>query len=343
MRLAIVILAAGQGSRMLSKKQKILHEVGGKPMVQHLFDTAVSLTAIPPVLVIGKGGEGVKQLFGERAQYAVQAEQLGTGHATQMAQPLLAGVADQVIVTYADMPLLQAPTLQKLADLQAETEAAVALLSVMGSPDSTFGRVVRDENGRVVEILEVAQAKRRPDAEALLAIREQNAGVYCFAADWLWGNISKLPLRQARSGPEYYLTDMIELAVQQSRGVAAIATEHADECLGAGRRAEMVAVEKAFRRRATDRWLAQGVTIVDPDSTYIDPDVTIGQDTVIWPNSYLQGKTAVGHDCIIGPGAILRDTAVGDGCHIVQAVVEGVELAAGTTVEPFSVVKKEEL
>ena len=339
MSLAIVILAAGQGSRMLSKKQKILHAVGGKPMVQHLFDTAVSLTPIPPGLIIGKGGDGVRQLLGDRAQYAVQEEQLGTGHATKMAKPLLVGLAEQVIVTYADMPLLQANTLQKLADLQTETGAAVAMLSVMGSPESTFGRVVRDENGRVAEILEVAQAKRRANAEELLAIREQNAGVYCFAADWLWDNIDKLPLRQARSGPEYYLTDMIELAVQQQRGVTATATEDADECLGAGTRAEMVAVEKAFRRRANNRWLAQGVTIVDPDSTYIDPDVTIGQDTIIWPNSYLQGQTAVGQDCVIGPNAILRNTAVGNGCHIEQAVVEGVILAPGTAVEPFTVIK----
>ena len=339
MTLAIVILAAGQGSRMLSKKQKILHEVGGKPMVQHLFDTAVSLSPHPPVLIIGIGGDGVRQLFGEQARYAVQREQLGTGHATQMAMPLLKNQADQVIVTYADMPLLQAETLQRLADLQAGTATAVAMLSVMGSPDSTFGRVVRDENGRVTEILEVAQAKKRPNAAELLGITEQNAGVYCFAADWLWANIEKLPLRQARSGPEYYLTDLIELAVQQNRGVAAIATSEADECLGAGTRAEMVLVEKAFRQRANNRWLTQGVTIVDPASTYIDPDVTIGQDTVIWPNSYLQGKTAVGQDCVIGPNTILRDTAVGDGCRIEQAMVEGTTIVAGTIVEPFSVVK----
>lgn len=340
MTLAIVILAAGEGSRMVSKKQKILHEVGGKPMVQHVFDAAVSLTDIPPVLVIGNGGSGVKALLGHRAQYAVQSEQLGTGHATQMAKPLLVGTADQVIVTYADMPLLQADTLQKLSDLQAAPKTAVTLLSVLGPPDSTFGRVVREANGRVAEILEVAEAKRRPNAADLLAIPEHNAGVYCFAADWLWDNIDKLPLRQARNGPEYYLTDMIELAVQQHQGVATITTEDADECLGAGTRAEMVVVEKAFRRRAINRWLAQGVTIIDPDSTYIDPDVTIGQDTIIWPNSYLQGQTAVGQDCIIGPNAIVRNTAVGNGCHIEQAVVEGAVLAPGTAVAPFTVIKK---
>ena len=308
-------------------------------MVQHVFDAAVSLTDIPPILVIGKGGNGVKALFGSRAQYVVQDEQLGTGHATQMAKQLLAGAADQVIVTYADMPLLQAETLQKLANLQAEAETAVALLSVMGPPDSTFGRIVRDANGRIREIMEVAEAQRQPNADELLAIPEHNAGVYCFAANWLWENINKLPLRQARNGPEYYLTDMIELAIQQNRVVATIVTPDADECLGAGTRAEMVVVEKAFRRRATNRWLAQGVTIVDPDSTYIDPDVTIGQDTIVWPNSYLQGETAVGEDCIIGPNTILRNATVGNNCRIEQAVVEGVELVAGTAVEPFTVIK----
>lgn len=308
-------------------------------MVQHLFDTAVSLTPIPPVLIVGKGADGVRQLFGRRATYAVQDEQLGTGHATKIARPLLKNQADQVLVTYADMPLLQAETLQKLANLQAETKTAVAMLTVMGSPASTFGRIVRDENGRVVEIVEVAQAKKRPNSANLLAIPEQNGGVYCFAAQWLWENIDKLPLRQARSGPEYYLTDMVALAVQQNRGVTAVITNDPDECLGAGTRAEMVAVEKAFRQRANSRWLAQGVTIVNPNSTYIDPDVTIGQDSIIWPNSYLQGKTAVGADCVIGPNTILRNTAVGDGCHIEQAVIEDVTISAGTVVEPFTVLK----
>lgn len=324
---------------MLSKKQKILHEVGGKPMVQHLFDTAVSLTPIPPVLVIGKGRDGVKQLFGDRAAYAVQRKPMGTGHATQMAKPLLAGMSDQVIIAYADMPLLQAATLQQMVDLQAQTQSPVAMLSVIGSPDSSFGRVMRDENGRVTNIMEVAQAAREPNADELLAIREQNAGVYCFAADWLWANIENLPLRQARSGPEYYLTDMIELAAQQNAVVATAVIDDVDECLGAGTRAEMVLVEKVFRQRANNRWLAQGVTIVDPDSTYIDPDVTIGQDTVIWPNSYLQGKTAVGQDCIIGPNTILRSATVGDSCHVEQAVVEGAALVAGTAVAPFTVIK----
>jgi bifunctional UDP-N-acetylglucosamine pyrophosphorylase/glucosamine-1-phosphate N-acetyltransferase len=178
----------------------------------------------------------------------------------------------------------------------------------------------------------VAEARQRPNTAELLAICELNAGVYCFDADWLWANIENLPLRQARNGTEYYLTDMVGLAVDQGLLVEAIVTEDTDECLGAGTRQEMVAVEKAFRRRANAHWLANGVTLVDPDTIFIDPDVVIGQDTIIWPNSYLQGATLIGEDCVIGPNSIVREAQVGDGCVIEQAVVENVTLAAGMSV-----------
>lgn len=317
---------------MKSKKQKILHQVGGKPMVQHIFEAAETAADHPPVLVIGVGGDGVRQLLGERAEFVLQAEQMGTGHAAMMAQPLLQGRSDQVLVTYGDMPLLTAVTMQKLAAQQRETGAVIAMLTVWGDPDSAFGRVARGKDGRVLEIVEVANAKQRHNAADLLTIRELNVGVYCFDADWLWANINKLPLRQARSGQEYYLTDMVEIAVQQGKTVTAILADDADEGLGAGTRAELVAVEKAFRRRFNAHWLAHGVTLVDPETIYIDAGVTIGQDTVIWPNTFLQGDTAVGADCIIGPNSLIRDARIGDGCVVEQAMVEGAALAAGRRV-----------
>ncbi len=333
--LAVVILAAGQGTRMLSKKQKILHEVGGRPMVSHVFEAAASVTDFPPVLVVGQGDDSVRDLFGDRALFVIQPEQLGTGHATMMAEPVVRSRADRVLVTYADMPLLRAETMSQLADTQAQTGAAVVLLSVSGDPASSFGRIVRAADGRVIEIVEVTEAKQRPDAEALLAIRELNAGVYCFNGEWLWDSLPRLPIRQARTGPEYYLTDMVDIAVSQGRRVESIAVADPDECLGAGTRSEMVAVEKAFRRRANDRWLASGVTLVDPQVTYIDQTVTIGRDTIIWPNSYLQGETTIGEDCIVGPNAIIRNARIGNGCRVEQAVVEGVDLEDGTVVESF--------
>lgn len=334
--LAIVILAAGKGERMLSSRQKILHDVGGRPMVSHVFEAAVQISDLPPHLIVGPGENGVRQLFGERATYAVQDQRLGTGHATMMAALALAGRSQQVLVTNADMPLLRPETIAALADAQRASGAAVAMLTVKGDSASSFGRVVRDKRGRVVEIVEVAEARQRPDGEAILAIRELNAGVYCFDAAWLWANLDKLPLRQARSGEEYYLTDMVGLAVGQDRLVEALAVEDADECLGAGTRAELVLVEKAFRRRANARWLAAGVTLIDPDVTYIDQTVTIGRDTVIWPNTYLQGRTVIGEDCIIGPNAIIRDATLGRGCRVEQAMVERSEVGDGVIVPPFS-------
>lgn len=324
-QIAVVLLAAGKGTRMKSKTQKILHEVGGKPMVQHAFDAAATVAKLPPVLVIAPDDSGVPDLLRDKASYVIQAEQLGTGHAALMARESLRGRADQIIVTYGDMPLLQAKTLTQMAETQSQTGAAIAMLTVKGEITSSFGRVVRDEKGQVKEIVEVAEARRRPNTAELLAINELNVGVYCFDAEWLWPNLDNLPLRQARSGPEYYLTDLVELAVQQGRGVVALLTDDPAECLGAGTRTEMVEVERAFRQRMVQKWLDNGVTIVDPATTYIDPDVTIGQDTVIWPNSYLQGQTMIGEDCVIGPNAIIRDAVVVAGSRVEQEKIIGIQ------------------
>lgn len=336
MTLAVVLLAAGHGTRMNSKTQKVLHDVGGKPMVLHVFEAAEAVADLKPVVVIGAGEQGVPQLLDGRAEYVVQEDRLGTGHATLVARDTLAGRADQLLVTYGDMPLLRAETMIRLADTQADSGAAVAMLSILGDPDSAFGRVVRDSAGHVAEIVEVAEARLRDDTEAILAIRELNAGVYCFDAPWLWENLPNIPLRQARNGPEYYLTDMIGLAVAQGRLVEAVVSSDPDECLGAGTRAELVKVERAFRSRANRTWLEAGVTLLDPATTYIDQDVTIGQDTVICPNTHLQGQTTVGQDCILGPNAVIRDSRIGSSCRVEQAVVAGVELEAGTVVEPFT-------
>lgn len=321
-RVAVVLLAAGKGTRMNSKKQKILHEVGGKPMVQHAFDAAATVATIPPVLVIAQDDDGVSDLLGDRASYVYQREQLGTGHATLMARELLRGRAEQVIVTYGDMPLLKAATLNQMAQTQAQTGSAIALLTVKGELTSAFGRVVRDEQGQVQEIVEVAEARHRPNTAEILSLTEHNVGVYCFEAEWLWDNLDKLPVRQARTGPEYYLTDMVGMAVKEERGVTAIMTDDATECLGAGTRAEMVEVERAFRARTVQKWLEAGVTIIDPTTTYIDAEVTIGLDTVIWPNSYLQGQTHIGEDCLIGPNVIIRQATVPAGSRVEQQMID---------------------
>jgi bifunctional UDP-N-acetylglucosamine pyrophosphorylase/glucosamine-1-phosphate N-acetyltransferase len=339
-KLAVIILAAGQGTRMKSRIPKILHRVGGLPMVSHVFESARQAADLKPMLIVAPGDTSVQELFGEEAIYVQQPEQLGTGHATLMARPLLKEKVDQVLVTYADMPLIRTETFRALADLQAKSGAAAAMLSVIGDSDSSFGRVLRDSEGRVREIVEVAEAKQRPDRDSLLAIEELNVGVYCFDADWLWANLSKLPMRQARSGAEYYLTDLIEQAVGQDVCVEAVILQDSDEALGAGTRTELIAVDKAFRRRVNDHWLSNGVTIIDPDTVYIDGSitgpVTIGQDTVIWPNTYIEGETTIGPNCVLGPNTIIRHAKIGEGCLIESSVIEYCNLEKNSVIKPFS-------
>jgi bifunctional UDP-N-acetylglucosamine pyrophosphorylase / glucosamine-1-phosphate N-acetyltransferase len=336
MTVAAVLLAAGHGTRMNSKTQKVLHPVGGLPMIQHVFESAAAVADLPPVVVVGADEVGVRALLGERASYVVQEQRLGTGHATLMAEEILRARADQVIVTYGDMPLLRPDSLRDLVDLQAESAAVIAMLTVLGETSSSFGRVVRAADGDVREIVEIAEARHRPNFAELVAITELNAGVYCFDAAWLWDNLPNLPLRRARTGDEYYLTDMVGLAVEQGCRVVAVVGNDSDEFLGAGTRAELVAVEKAFRRRANRRWLEAGVTLVDPDTTFIDPHVAIGQDTVIWPNCHIQGSSRIGEDCIIGPSTIIRNADVGNRCRIEQAVVDESVVPDGAEVQPFT-------
>ena len=337
--LAVVVLAAGQGVRMKSNIQKILHEVGGQPMVAHVFSAAESIVDMVPVVVVGPDTDEVRELLGSRAEYVIQPDQLGTGHATLMAKSLLEGRSEQVLVVYGDMPLLRAKTMARLAQKQSESGTAVVLLTFEGDISSSFGRIVRGPNSQVNEIVEVVEARLRPNKESILAINELNAGVYCFDAGWLWKYLPALPERKARNGREYYLTDMIGLAFEQGLSIEAVAVDEAVECLGAGTRAELVDVEKAFRRRASDYWMANGVTLVDPNSTYIDQEVNIGQDTTIWPNTYIQGKTVIGAGCILGPNTILRNAQIGERCRIEQSVVEDATLDNDMVIGPFKVIR----
>lgn len=333
--MAAVILAAGKGTRMASNRPKILHEVGGKPMVVHVVEAARQVTTRPPLLVIAPDDGTIPHLFGAHCDYVVQPEALGTGHAAQVALPHLADCT-QVLLTYADMPLLRVETYARLLQLQRETGAAVALLSVWGEASSSFGRVVRTVEGGVCEIVEVAEAHRRPESEALLAIQELNVGVYAFSAEFLAAALPRLPLRQARTGPEYYLTDTVSLALEQGENVVALLLDDPEEGLGAGTRAELAQVERAFRRRTARYWLAHGVTLIDPDAVYIDPDVVIGQDTVIWPNSYVQGNTQIGPDCVVGPNTIVRGARIGRNCRLEQVIIEQVTLPDGSAPPPFT-------
>lgn len=328
MNLAVVILAAGLGTRMKSSRPKALHRLGGQPLIEYALAAAQALTDQRPVLVIGHGAEAVRAALGERAQYVIQAEQLGTGHAVQQAAPALDGRCDHVLVTYGDMPLLRPETLRALVETQSRNTGPVTMLTVVSEGLRDFGRVARSPEGRVHAIVEEAQAT--PEQKR---ITELNVGAYCFKADWLWGALPRLPLSPKG---EYYLTDLVHLAVADGGHVEAVTLEDETEVIGINTRAQLAEAEAALRRRVNEHWLAEGVTLMDPATAYIEPSVRLGRDTVILPNTHLQGRTVVGEDCVLGPNTLIRDTTIGDRCEVECSVLEGATLADEVQMGPFA-------
>jgi len=326
--LAAVILAAGQGTRMKSSLPKVLHRVGGLPMVLWSVNNAKALGAEPIVLVIGNGAEAVKETVGPEVLYAFQAERLGTAHAVMQARTLLEGKAKHVLVLYGDMPTLRRETLERLVSLHRERQPAVTMLSVESEDSMGFGRVVRDENGQVKAIVEEAVA-----TPEILAIKELNCGVYCFDADWLWRRLPDVPLTQPKG--EYYLTDMIGLAVEEGKRVEALTITDVSEVQGVNNRVHLARSERILRQRINEELMLSGITMIDPESTYIEATVKIGRDTIIYPNTVIQGNTTIGENCILGPNTLIRDAQIGDRCTILASVIEEATLEEEVHIGPF--------
>lgn len=332
MAVAAVILAAGQGTRMRSDLPKVLHPLCGQPMVLYSIQTAKEATGQTPVLVIGQAGARIQQVVGEAARYALQEPQLGTGHAVQQAQAMLADQADMLLVTLADMPLLTVETLQRMIAMQAANAGPISMATISVDDPRGFGRVVRDADGQVTGIVEEAQA-----TEEQLAIRELNASIYCFRADWLWQALRRIPLS---AKGEYYLTDVVQLAVADGYSVQALQLEDSSEAIGINTRIHLSEAETLLRQRINRKWMLEGVTIVDPATTYIEPDVMIGPDSVIWPNTHLRGNTFIGKSCTLGPNTIIHDSQMGDGCKIVSSVLEQALLEEHVDIGPFAHLRK---
>ncbi len=327
MALDVVILAAGQGTRMKSALPKVLHPLGGQPLVLYSVKAASALTDQPPVLVIGHGAEQVRAAVGEAARYVLQPEQLGTGHAVLQARDLLHGRSSRVIVTYADMPLLRAETLQALAAAQQAHTGPFSLITLTSRDSRGFGRIVRAADGSVQAIVEESAAT--PEQ---LAIDELNVGIYCFEGAWLWDHLPRIPLN-ARG--EYFLTDLVEIAVSEGQRINAVPLHDPVEALGINTRVHLAEAEAALRDRVNQGLMLSGVTILDPATTYIHPTVRVGLDTVILPHTCLWGGTVIGESCVIGPGAVIQDSVVGNRCRITASVVESATVEDDVEIGPF--------
>ncbi len=332
MKIKAIIMAAGQGTRMRSKLPKVLHPLLGQPLIQYSLKTATRVTGETPVVVIGHGGEAVRQALGEQADTVVQAEQLGTGHAVQQAAKLLQGNVDLVLVVAADMPLLTEQTLGRLVETQKSNQGPLTLLTLIADQPRGFGRIVRDAQQNVQAIVEEAQAT--PEQ---LAVKELNAGAYCFRSDWLWEVLLRIPLSP---NGEYYLTDLVEIAVSEGFPVQAVCLEEPSEAIGINTQVHLAEATMLLQARINQDWMLAGVTMIDPATTYIEPTVILGEDTVIWPNTHLRGSTRIGVGCEIGPNTIIRNTTLGDRCKVFASVLESAEVEDGVDIGPFAHLRK---
>lgn len=331
MTTASVILAAGLGKRMRSNLPKTLHPLLGKPIVFHALDAVLPYVDLAPVLVTGFGGEQVREelarAYGSAVTFALQAEQLGTGHAVRSAEDQLRGKADMLLVTFGDMPMLRPETIERLIQIHRETGSTLTMTSVIGDLPRGFGRVVRSSDGSVQAIVEEAVAT--PEQ---LKIREYNISAYCFDAEWMWQNLEKL--KPSPKG-EFYITDLVAEAKAQACRVEAVVLEDLAEGLGINNRVDLADCERALRKRINQQWMLAGVSFLDPDTTTVEMDVTIGQDTVLYPNTHLRGRTSIGENCVIGPDTTLLHTSVGDNSVIQYSTAEKATVGSHVTMGPF--------
>ena len=323
-----IILAAGKSTRMKSKTPKGLHPVRGKRVITHCLDNAIAATHTKPIVVIGHAAEEMRAAIGDSADFALQTEQLGTGHAVLMAEVVAQG-STRLLVTYGDMPLLRPDTFKALIDLQIQTGAAISMLTLVTTNPRGFGRIIRNANGLVAAIVEEISCS--PEQ---LRMNEVNPGVYCFDGTWLWQALKRIT-PNPRKG-EYFLTDLVEIAVADGREVHATVTHDADECIGINTRVDLADTDAALRQRLNRMHMLNGVSIIDPASTYIDIDVEIGIDSVILPNTHLLARTSIGTDCVIGPNSLLSNAQISSRVEIRQSVVRDSQVDADADVGPFA-------
>jgi bifunctional UDP-N-acetylglucosamine pyrophosphorylase/glucosamine-1-phosphate N-acetyltransferase len=349
--LAVVVLAAGLGKRMVSQQPKVLHQLAGLPLAAHVLRALVPLAPAHTVLVVGHGADQVQAALGESygpggdlpIQYALQQEQLGTGHAVLMAEPFLREYEGPVLVMYGDSPLLRTETLASLLARHRQAGASITMLTCIAADPTGYGRIVRDQNGGLQGVIE-----ERAATLVQRAISEVNSGVYIFDAAWLWSHLDMVEMNQQG---EYYLTDLVGIAIQEEqsrrstrpdttrRTAASVITftmEGLDETMGINSRAHLARAEQAVQTRIRQEWMDAGVTMLMPDTVYIGIDVKIGPDTILYPGVILEGNTQVGSGCFLGPNTHVINSAIGEDCRIVASMIESSTLERGVTMGPYS-------
>ena len=324
-----VILAAGLGTRMQSKVPKVLHQVAGVPLVSHVLDALKEVAVDDIIIVLGYQGEMVEKTLGQDFRYVYQQEQLGTGHALLQALPLLQGDArGHCLVLCGDTPLLTGETLMNLKARHLQTGAKATVLTANLANPGGYGRIIKGSGGikRIVEEKDATAEEKQ--------IQEINTGAYCFDLNSVKEGLDRLTPANAQG--EYYLTDIIKYLVDKKECVETYLIENSCDAMGVNNRIQLAEAEAYLRRRLLEKQMLAGVTIIDPENTYIEKQVQIGQDTILYPGVILEGTTTIGNNCQIGPYTRLADTIVGDDCTINNSTLLDSKVGQRCNIGPYS-------
>lgn len=325
MRSAIV-LAAGKGTRMKSDKCKVMHEVLHKPMIGHIVESLRKANVDRIVVVVGHGAESVKEYLKDSVEYALQEPQLGTGHATMQAEMLKEEKGDTIILC-GDGPCIQSETILKV--FEANKDHACSVVTAVLEDGARYGRIVRNEKNLVEKIVEAKDCSSEE-----LEIKEINTGIFCFKNELLFEGLKEIKNNNAQN--EYYLTDLVEIFNKKGLSVNAMVVDDVDETMGVNDRVDLAKAQKWLKQHVNKKHMMNGVTLIDPDNTYIDTEVSIGVDSVIYPNVHLEGNTVIGNNVTIFPNSYLRNAVIEDGAVIDSSKVVESKVGANSTVGPMS-------
>ena len=328
MNFKAIILAAGKGTRMKSKYPKVVHKVCGKEMVNHIIDVSKKSGVKDVVTILGHESEVVKSILPEDTMIAMQTEQLGTGHAVKMAKEYI-NDEDTIVILCGDTPLIKEETLKRLFDYHIENEYTATVLTTKVDNPTGYGRVIRDENGDLLKIVEQKDGNTEE-----LAVNEINSGIYCFKGQMLRESLDLLDNNNAQG--EYYLTDTIKILRDKGFKVGAFNGSTIEELMGVNSRVELAKAEALMRRRINEQHLVNGVTIIDTVATYIEADVKIGSDTIIYPGVMLHGNTKIGNECVIGMNSSITNSTIGNNTEVKNSTIIDSNVGDNTTVGPYA-------
>lgn len=331
-KLKVIILAAGEGKRMKSKLPKVLHKVQGRTMVDHVIDAAERAGAGDICVVVGHGAQEVKEALKDRnVKFALQEKQLGTGHAVMQAGDFIEEGAD-ILVLYGDTPLITPETIGKLLDFHEKEGNSISIISAMVDDPAGYGHIIRNEKG---EFLKNVEHKDASDEEKL--VKEINTGIYCFTGEALKKGLSLIKNDNAQG--EYYLPDTLEIILKEGGRVNAMIAEDAGEFAGVNSRMQLAEAESYMRKKINRFHMENGVTMIDPERTYIEAGVKIGCDTVLLPGVVLEGNTVIGEDCVVGPDSRLTNVKLGNNVKFQYSTAIDSSVDDNTTVGPYAYIR----